>query len=71
MPLNSHPPTLDASSFDAKRAAAQGTALTDFAFWGGLVPHNLDKLEELRARGVVGFKAFMCASGMEDFPLGR
>ncbi len=68
MPLNAHPPTLDASSFDLKLAAAQGTALVDFAFWGGLVPGNLTQLDELAERGVIGFKAFMSNSGMEDFP---
>jgi allantoinase len=39
----------------------------DFAFWGGLVPGNLDRMAELAARGVVGFKAFM-ANGTDDFP---
>ena len=68
MPLNSSPPTLDAASFDAKLAAAQNRSLTDFAFWGGLVPGNLDRLEELAERGVIGFKAFMSNSGIEDFP---
>jgi allantoinase len=68
MPLNSHPPTLDAASFDLKHAAAQGTSFVDFALWGGLVPGNLDHLEELSQRGVVGFKAFMSNSGIEDFP---
>jgi len=68
MPLNADPPTPDGPSFDRKLAAAQGTALTDFAFWGGLVPRNLDRLEELRDRGVIGFKAFMSASGIDDFP---
>jgi len=67
MPLNAHPPTLDATSFDQKLAAAEATSLVDFAFWGGLVPGNLDRLEELSDRGVVGFKAFMCNSGIEDF----
>ena len=38
MPLNSHPPTLDGASFDAKVAAARGAARVDFALWGGLVP---------------------------------
>src|SRR5262249_45255699 len=38
------------------------------ALWGGLVPGNLDKLEELADRGVVGFKAFMANSGIDDFP---
>src|SRR6476619_2639614 len=37
MPLNAHPPTLDAASFDLKLAAAQKKSVTDFAFWGGLV----------------------------------
>ena len=67
MPLNAHPPTTDAASFDLKLAAARANSLTDFAFWGGLVPGNLDRLEELAARGVVGFKAFMSNSGIDDF----
>ena len=67
MPLNAHPPTCDARSFDEKLIAAEEKSLTDFAFWGGLVPGNLDKLESLAARGVIGFKAFMSNSGIEDF----
>jgi allantoinase len=68
MPLNAHPPTLDAESFDLKRAAAEAKSAVDFALWGGLVPGNLDRLEELAERGVIGFKAFMAESGIEDFP---
>src|SRR5215472_5959827 len=68
MPLNSHPPTIHRESFDQKLAAAHATALVDFALWGGLVAGNLDKLEELADRGVVGFKAFMASSGIDDFP---
>src|SRR5258705_3652513 len=68
MPLNAHPPTIDAASFDQKLAAAQAASLVDFAFWGGLVPGNLDHLEPLSDRGVVGFKAFMSDSGIDDFP---
>ena len=67
MPLNAYPPTCDAESFDLKLAAAQKKSVTDFALWGGLVPQNLDKLEELAERGVIGFKAFMSNSGIEDF----
>ncbi len=67
MPLNAHPPTCDAESFDLKLAAAQKNSLTDFAFWGGLVPGNLDKLVKLAECGVIGFKAFMSNSGIEDF----
>jgi allantoinase len=68
MPLNAHPPTLDAAGFDLKFAAAQKNSLTDFAFWGGLVPGNAGNLDELAARGVIGFKAFMSDSGIDDFP---
>ncbi len=68
MPLNASPPTLDARSFDAKKAAAEASSLTDFGLWGGLTPDSLDHLQELAECGVVGFKAFMCDSGMADFP---
>jgi allantoinase len=68
MPLNAHPPTIDGAAFDAKVAAATACAIVDFALWGGIVPGNLDRLEELAERGVVGFKAFMCDSGIADFP---
>src|SRR5262249_61263566 len=50
MPLNAHPPTIDAASFDLKLAAARAASLVDFAFWGGIVPGNLDQLDELAGR---------------------
>ncbi len=68
MPLNAQPPTIDGWSFDLKRAAAETESFVDFALWGGLVPGNFEQLETLRDRGVVGLKAFMCDSGIEDFP---
>jgi allantoinase len=68
MPLNAHPPTVDGAAFDAKVQAARAAAIVDFALWGGLVPGDLDRLDELAERGVVGFKAFMCDSGIADFP---
>jgi allantoinase len=67
MPLNAIPPTLDAASFAAKAAAARGTTRVDVALWGGLVPGPVDRLDELADAGVVGFKAFMSASGVEEF----
>ena len=67
MPLNAHPPTLDAASFNLKLAAARAASVTDFALWGGLVPGNLHRLDELADRGVIGFKAFMSNSGIADF----
>jgi allantoinase len=68
MPLNAHPPTVDGPNFDTKRAAAEASSAIDFGLWGGLIPGNLTQLETLRDRGVVGLKAFMCNSGIGDFP---
>jgi allantoinase len=67
MPLNAHPPTTTAAAFDAKLAIASQKALVDFGLWGGLVPENLGDLDALHQRGVVGFKAFMSHSGIDDF----
>ncbi len=67
MPLNSSPPVLDRESFLAKKTAAEASSLTDFALWGGLTPENLTRLPDLAELGVVGFKAFMSGSGMDDF----
>ncbi len=67
MPLNAHPPTCDSASFDEKVGLAAEKSFTDFALWGGLVPGNLHCLEQLAQRGVIGFKAFMSNSGIEDF----
>lgn len=67
MPLNSSPPVLNKESFLAKKQAAEASSVTDFALWGGLTPDNLEHLEELAELGVIGFKAFMSNSGIEDF----
>jgi allantoinase len=69
MPLNASPPPVDGASFDLKVAAAAGVAHVDVALWGGLVPGDVDRLDELAARGVAGFKAFMSESGTADFPV--
>jgi allantoinase len=68
MPLNNLPVTIDGAAFDLKRKAAEQSSLVDFGLWGGLVPGNLDQLDELEERGVMGFKAFMCPSGIDEFP---
>ena len=67
MPLNAHPPTVDGAAFDRKRACGERDARVDFALWGGLVPGNLEAMDELAERGVVGYKAFMADSGIDDF----
>ena len=68
MPLNSTPCTLSAADVDAKRAALERSSIADFALWGGLVPSSLDQMAGMAERGVVGFKAFMCDSGLPEFP---
>jgi allantoinase len=68
MPNGSAPAVLDGDSFDQKLAAAEAHSHTDFSLWGGLTPKNLDRMEELAARGVIGFKAYLCDSGSADFP---
>lgn len=67
MPLNSHPPTLDARALALKRAAVAEHAYVDYAFWGGVVPQSIDHLAELRDAGVVGVKGFMCDSGLTEY----
>jgi allantoinase len=68
MPLNSTPCTINAREFDRKRAALEAASIADFALWGGLVPGSVPELAEMAERGVVGFKAFMCDSGLPEFP---
>jgi len=69
MPLNSLPPVTDAASLGLKRAAAERLSRTDFGVWGGIVPGNADQLEPMRDAGAIGFKAFMCDSGVAEFPV--
>ena len=68
MPLNSSPCTVTGEAFDAKRSALEAASITDFGIWGGIVPGNAGSLAELAERGVMGFKAFMCNSGLAEFP---
>ena len=68
MPLNCVPPTVDVASLDAKRAAARGQCYVDVGFWGGAVPGNTSDLRPLHDEGVFGFKCFLVASGVEEFP---
>jgi allantoinase len=67
MPLNSSPCTVSVEAFEEKRAALSGASVTDFALWGGIVPGNRADLEPLAEAGVIGFKAFLCDSGLPEF----
>lgn len=68
MPLNSSPPVVEPAALAAKLERAAAASLVDFGLWGGLVPGKLEHLEAMARMGVVGFKAFMCSSGIDEFP---
>ncbi|MGW1541480.1 allantoinase AllB [Streptomyces sp. NPDC002309] len=68
MPLNSLPPTTTADHLRTKRDAARDKAHVDVGFWGGALPDNVKDLRPLRDAGVLGFKAFLSPSGVDEFP---
>ncbi len=68
MPLNCLPVTTTRAALEAKLAAAAGQLFVDVGFWGGVVPGNLGELPGLAEAGVLGCKAFLVHSGIEEFP---
>ena len=75
MPLNASPVTTSVAAFDEKRVAATapgrdgaGQLHCDCGFWGGVVPGNEKEIGGLIDRGVLGFKAFLTHSGIDEFP---
>lgn len=68
MPLNSSPPVADRDSFELKKATALRKSHLDFALWGGLIPASLPHLPAMAQAGAIGFKAFMCHSGLDEYP---
>ncbi|KAL6427572.1 hypothetical protein ACFW04_008806 [Cataglyphis niger] len=68
MPLNSIPPTTTLDNLKVKAAEAQAKIFVDVAFWGGVIPGNQHELRSLVDAGVVGFKCFLCPSGVDEFP---
>jgi allantoinase len=67
MPLNSIPATTSVIGLAAKLAAARGRVHVDVGFWGGVVPGNEEQLEPLWDAGALGFKCFLCPSGVDEF----
>ena len=67
MPLNSSPPVITRAAFEEKRRIAEEKSCIDFALWGGLTPDSLDHMEAMADAGAIGFKAFMCPSGIDEF----
>src|SRR5687768_15505791 len=68
MPLNSSPVTTTVKAFDEKISAAEKYLHTNCGFWGGIVPGNENEIEPLIKKGILGFKAFLTHSGIDDFP---
>jgi allantoinase len=68
MPLNSTPVTTNVKALEAKINAAQKSIHVNCGFYGGLVPGNSGELDALVADGVLGIKAFLTHSGIDDFP---
>ena len=68
MPLNSAPVTTTAAAFDEKIKASKGKLNTNVGFWGGIIPGNEKEIFPLIQKGVLGFKAFLTHSGIDDFP---
>jgi len=68
MPLNCIPVTTRASALQAKLAACGGKLFVDVGFWGGVVPGNAADLPDLVQAGVLGCKAFLVHSGIDEFP---
>ena len=68
MPLNSLPVTTSIANFKFKLLAAQNKLIVNCGFWGGLVPDNLNEIEDLLSSGVFGLKVFLTHSGIDEFP---
>ncbi|HTV17759.1 MAG TPA: amidohydrolase family protein, partial [Polyangiaceae bacterium] len=68
MPLNCIPVTTTGPALAEKLAACRGKCFVDMGFWGGVVPGNAGELAALARGGVLGCKAFMVHSGIDEFP---
>jgi len=68
MPLNSSPVTTTAKAFDEKIRSTKGQLHTNCGFWGGIIPGNDKEIIPLIEKGVLGFKAFLTHSGIDEFP---
>ncbi|MBK6411203.1 MAG: allantoinase AllB [Flavobacteriales bacterium] len=68
MPLNASPVTTTAAALKLKLEAAKGKLHVNCGFYGGVIPTNIDELDELLKSGVFGIKAFLTHSGIDEFP---
>lgn len=68
MPLNCTPVTTSVDALKLKLDATSGRLHVDTGFWGGVIPGNAKELTRLAEAGALGAKAFLCPSGIDDFP---
>ena len=68
MPLNSVPVTTNIKSFQSKIESTTDQLHVNCGFWGGLIPENADTIDEILSTGVLGIKAFLTHSGIDEFP---
>ena len=68
MPLNASPVTTTLAAFQSKLAATEGKMAVNCGFYGGIIPGNTADLAPLLEAGVLGIKAFLSHSGIDEFP---
>jgi allantoinase len=68
MPLNCSPVTTTLDALKVKQDHTDGKLWADVALLGGIVPNNTHEIGPMVHAGVVGFKAFMVHSGIDEFP---
>lgn len=66
MPLHGLPATTNQKAVELKKEIAKDQNYIDYALYGGLVPGNLENLEEQVDSGVVAFKSFISTTGSDD-----
>lgn len=68
MPLNASPVTTTVAALEEKLRSTEGKLHVNAGFYGGIVPGNEQDIEPLCKAGVLGIKAFLTHSGIDEFP---
>ncbi|NWQ40703.1 allantoinase AllB [Bacillus sp. EB106-08-02-XG196] len=70
MPLNCSPSVTNVKNLHNKSEYLTSKSYIDYALWGGMTGNNVQNKAELAqmSKGIIGWKAFMSDSGIDDFP---
>ncbi len=69
MPLNSSPVSTTLEALESKLEASKGKLSVHCGFYAGLIPGNTADVDQMLASGkVMGVKAFLTHSGIDEFP---